>query len=81
MKISTFLGPNATPNGTRFARCYFRAPKSLDLQGPPPPPSNGPSKWICPHQNHYIPRRVNNRYINSYKRKAERKYRGIKGLP
>ena len=26
-----FLGPN----GTRFARCHFRAQKSLDFQGPP----------------------------------------------
>ncbi len=25
-----------------------------------------PSKWIFPHQNHYVPRRINNRYINNY---------------
>jgi hypothetical protein len=25
------------PNGTRFARCNYRAPKSLDFQGPPLP--------------------------------------------
>ncbi len=33
LKISTFLGPN----GTRFARCHFRAQESLDFQGPPLP--------------------------------------------
>jgi hypothetical protein len=21
---------------------------------------DGPSKWICPHQNHYVPRHINN---------------------
>ncbi len=26
----------------------------------------GLSKWIFPHQNHYVPRHINNRYINSY---------------
>jgi hypothetical protein len=25
----------------------------------------GPSKWICPHQNHYVLHHINNRYINS----------------
>jgi hypothetical protein len=25
-----------------------------------------PSKWIFPHQNHYVPWRINNRYINNY---------------
>ncbi len=30
---SFFLGPN----GTRFARCHFRAQKSLDFQSPPLP--------------------------------------------
>ncbi len=29
-------------------------------------PSNSLSKGSCPHQNHYIPRKINNRYINSY---------------
>jgi hypothetical protein len=24
-----------------------------------------PSKWICPHQNHYVLRHINNRYINT----------------
>jgi hypothetical protein len=23
----------------------------------------GPSQWICPHQHHYVPRHINNRYI------------------
>ncbi len=35
--------------------------KSLDLQGPPP--SNGPCYECCPHQNHYVHRHINNRYI------------------
>ncbi len=30
---TTFFGPS----GTRFARCHFRAQKSLDFQGPPLP--------------------------------------------
>jgi hypothetical protein len=33
VKLSTLLGPNCT----RFACCHFRAPKSLDFQGPPLP--------------------------------------------
>jgi hypothetical protein len=32
LEISTFLGPN----GTRYARCHFRAQKSLDFSAPPP---------------------------------------------
>ncbi len=57
---STFLGPN----DTRFTRCHFRVQKSLDFQAPPP--SNGPCNGYCPPQNHYVPRHINNRYINSY---------------
>ncbi len=26
----------------------------------------GPSNGCCPHQNHYVPCHINNRYINSY---------------
>jgi len=29
-------------------------------------PFQWPSKWICSHQNHYIPCHLNNRYISSY---------------
>jgi hypothetical protein len=29
-------------------------------------PLQWPSKWIRPHQNHYVLRHINNRYINSY---------------
>ncbi len=39
----------------------FQGPKSLDFQAPPP--LQWPSKWICPHQNHYVPRHIKNRYI------------------
>jgi hypothetical protein len=28
-----------------------------------PNPSNDPHNGYCPHQNHYVPRRINNRYI------------------
>ncbi len=28
-------------------------------------PSNGPCNGSCSHQNHYLPRLINNRYINS----------------
>jgi hypothetical protein len=31
-----------------------------------PPLSNAPCKEWCPNQNHYVPRHINNRYINSY---------------
>jgi hypothetical protein len=27
----------------------------------------GPRNWVFPHQNHHVPRHINNRYINSYK--------------
>jgi len=30
-----------------------------------PTPSNGPGNRCCPHQNHYVPSHINNRYINS----------------
>ncbi len=50
--ITLFLGPN----GIHFARCPFGAQKIFQW----------PSKWICPHQNHYVPRHINNRYINSW---------------
>jgi hypothetical protein len=42
------------PNGTRFARCHFRAPKSLRAH---------PSKGICSHQNQHVPRHINIRYL------------------
>jgi hypothetical protein len=29
-------------------------------------PFQWPSKWIFPHQNHYVPLHINNMYINSY---------------
>ncbi len=29
-------------------------------------PFQWPTKSICPHTNHYVPRHINNRYINSY---------------
>jgi hypothetical protein len=42
----------------------FSEPKKSRFSGPTP--SNGPCKRCCPHQNHYIPRHINNSYINSY---------------
>jgi hypothetical protein len=39
-------------------------PEKVSISGPTP--SNGPRNRSCPHQNHYIPRHINNRYINSY---------------
>jgi hypothetical protein len=29
------------------------------------PPFQWPSSWICPHQNDFVPRHINNRYIKS----------------
>jgi hypothetical protein len=50
-EISTFL----CPNGTRFASCDLRAQSF-----------NGHRNGYCSHQNQYVPRRINNRYIDSY---------------
>ncbi len=36
-------------------------PKKVLISGPTP--SNGTCNGYCPHQNHYVPRHVNNRYI------------------
>jgi hypothetical protein len=58
-EISTFL----CPNGTRFACCHFRAQKVL-ISGPAS--SNCPHNGYYLHQNYYIWRHINNRYINSY---------------
>ncbi len=60
LKISTFLGLNST----RVSRCHFRAQKSLDFQCPPLPMPFEMDTW--PHQNHYVPRHISKRYINSY---------------
>jgi hypothetical protein len=54
---STFLGSN----GTRFVRCHFRAQKvSIFRDHAFKWPGNG----CCTHHNHYVPRHMNNRYIN-----------------
>jgi hypothetical protein len=43
----------------------FQCPKKSWFQDPPP--SNGPRKRRVPtYQNHYVPRHINNWYINSY---------------
>ncbi len=64
--ITKFLGQN----GTRSARCHFRAPKSLQFQGPPLPsndPRNGfaPIKiissraiYVCTQQVHYTVKKL-----------------------
>jgi hypothetical protein len=39
-------------------------PKKVLISGPTP--SHGPCNEYCPHQNHYVPRHINNMYINSY---------------
>jgi hypothetical protein len=41
-------------------------PKKVLISGPTP--SNDPRYGYCPHQNHYIPRHINNRYIDAYLR-------------
>ncbi len=42
----------------------FQGPKKSWFSGPTP--FNSPRNGSCPHQNHYVPRHINNRYINSY---------------
>jgi hypothetical protein len=42
---------------------FQRAQKSLDFQGPTT--SQLRSKWICPHQKHYVHGRINHRSINT----------------
>ncbi len=43
-----------------FARCHLGAQKFSIFRDPP---SNGPYNGRCPHQNHYVPRHINNSYI------------------
>ncbi len=43
----------------------FPSPKNSQFSVPTP--FQRPSKWICPHQNHYTPLYITIRYINSYK--------------
>ncbi len=38
----------------------------LNIVFPGPTPSNAPRNGSCPSPNHYVPRHINNRYINSY---------------
>ncbi len=42
----------------------FQGPKKSRFSGPTP--YNGPCNGCCPHQNHYVPRHINNRYTNNY---------------
>jgi hypothetical protein len=49
---------------SRFFRCHFRAQKSLDFQGPLLP--RALEMDVARIKNHYVPRHINNRYINSY---------------
>jgi hypothetical protein len=52
-------------NSTRLtARCHFTGPKKFSISRLQPPPAC-PRKVICPHQNHYIRRRINYRCLNS----------------
>ena len=46
-----------------FARCHFSIQKRLDFQGPPLSLAH---VMDLPHQTHYIPHHINNRFINSY---------------
>jgi hypothetical protein len=41
-----------------------RGPKKSRFQGPTP--SHLPKKWICPHQNHYVHGRINERSIGNF---------------
>jgi hypothetical protein len=52
-EISTFLGPNG-----------IHSLRSMPFQGPSLPMTLAPGNESCPHQNHYVPRHINN--INSY---------------
>ena len=57
--ISTFLGQMA------FASLVIiSGPKKVSIFRAHP--FQWPSKWIFPRQNHYVPRHITNRYINSY---------------
>ncbi len=41
-------------------------------------PFQWPSKWIFSHQNHFVPRHLNNRYINNYISKWRREFQNPK---
>ncbi len=47
-----------------MALASLRAQKSLDFQGPPL--GNAPTNGSLPRRNHYVPRHINNKYINGY---------------
>ncbi len=51
--LDFFRGPENAP---RFARCHFRAPKSLDFQGPPIPMA---LVMDLPVSKQYVPRHIN----------------------
>ncbi len=45
------------------AICKLNTFSMLDFRAHP---YHVPRNGYCPHQNHYVPRHINNRYINSY---------------
>jgi hypothetical protein len=59
-----FLGPNITKGIALASRVSISGPKKVPIFRATP--SSGPR--ICPHQNHYVPRHIINRYryINSH---------------
>jgi hypothetical protein len=61
MRANPLLGPL---EGVGPENRDFLGPKQVSFSGPTL--SNVPRNWIFPHQNHYVPLHINNRYINSY---------------
>jgi hypothetical protein len=60
LKISTFLSPEMA----LASLVAISELKNVSIFRSTP--SNGPPKWIFPHQDHYDPRHINNMYNNSY---------------
>ncbi len=69
--LCPLLGPleGVGPENFNFLGPKWHSLRSLPFQGPvsifTAHPFQWPSKWIFPHQNHYGPRHLNYRYINS----------------
>jgi hypothetical protein len=47
----------------------FQGQKKVSIFGPPPP-LKCPLLWVVPPQNHFVPPRINNRYIKSESQKS-----------
>jgi hypothetical protein len=62
-KSRLFRGLHFKDHWKGWPRVPFQGPKNSRFSRTAP--SKRPRNWICPHQNNYVPRHINKRYINS----------------